>query len=378
MFVHIFIYRLKCLLRDRETVFWTLMFPIILAVLYNLAFSNLNKAEVFKAIDIAVVDNEQYRDDISFKTAMEEASRGEDRLFNLTVASEQDAERMLKDNSIAGYIAAGNPPKLIVRKSGISQSIIKSFIDNYIQTVSAAKSILAENPAAGQELFASIADSRQYVREVSGTSVEPDNVLNYFYSLIAMSCLYGGFFGMREITDIQADISPLAARVNTAPVHKLKAFISSVCAAFLVHVAEMFALLVFLRFVIKVDFGSKTGYVILTTVVGSAAGIAFGALVSAIAKKSENTKVGIIISVSMIGSFLAGMMYQGMKYIVAKNVPVLSWVNPINLVTDAFYRLYYYDGFSRYFLNLGALLIFIFTCCTVIYLIIRRRRYASL
>jgi ABC-2 type transport system permease protein len=378
MFVHIFTYRLKCLLRDRETVFWTFMFPIILAVFYNMAFSGLNKGEVFKAINIAVVDNEQYRDDVSFKTAMEEVSKGEDRLFNLTVTSEQNAERLLQDNSIAGYIVAGNPPKLVVNKSGMNQSIIKNFMDNYVQTVSVAKSILAENPAAGQKLFESIADRRQYVREVSGTSAEPDNVLNYFYSLIAMACLYGGFFGMREITDIQADISPLAARVNTAPVHKLKAFISSVCAAFLVHVAEILTLLVFLRFVIKIDFGTKTGCVLLTAIVGSAAGIAFGALVSAMVKKSENVKVGVIISISMIGSFLAGMMYQGMKYIVAKNVPVLSWVNPINLVTDAFYCLYYYDGFSRYSLNLGALMIFIFACCSAIYLIIRRRRYASL
>jgi ABC-2 type transport system permease protein len=89
-------------------------------------------------------------------------------------------------------------------------------------------------------------------------------------------------------------------------------------------------------------------------------------------------KVGIIISISMTGSFLAGMMYQGMKYIVAKNVPVLSWLNPINLLTDAFYCLYYYDGFSRYFLNILALSIFIVVFCLGVYLIIRRRKYASL
>jgi ABC-2 type transport system permease protein len=378
MFVHIFTYRLKCLLRDRETVFWTLMFPVILAVFFNMALSNVNRGEVFKAINVAVVDNEQYRNDISFKTAMEEASKGEDRLFELTVTSEQNAERLLDDSSIAGYIIVDDPPKLIVKKSGINQSIIKSFMDNYIQTVSAVKSILAENPAAWQGLSASIADRRQYVREVSGTSAKPDNVLNYFYTLIAMACFYGGFFGAREITDIQADISPLAARMNTAPVHKLKAFVYSVCASFLLHVAEMMALLVFLRFVIKVDFGSKTGFVLLTTVLGSAVGIAFGAFTSAIVKKSENIKVGIIICISMTGSFLAGMMYQDMKYIVAKNVPVLSWLNPVNLLTDAFYCLYYYDGFSRYFLNISALSIFIVVFCLGVYLIIRRRKYASL
>ena len=72
--------------------------------------------------------------------------------------------------------------------------------------------------------MSNLGDRQQYITEVSGTSAEPDNILNYFYTLIAMACFYGGFLGMREITDIQADISALAARVNAAPVHKLKPF----------------------------------------------------------------------------------------------------------------------------------------------------------
>ncbi len=40
----------------------------------------------------------------------------------------------------------------------------------------------------------------------------PDNSLSYFYSLIAMACLYGSFWGMNEVTDIQANLSDRAAR----------------------------------------------------------------------------------------------------------------------------------------------------------------------
>ena len=93
-------------------------------------------------------------------------------------------------------------------------------MDNYIQTVSAVKSILAENPSARQEL--SVHRRPAAIREVSNKA-KPDNILNYFYTLIAMARFTADFSG-REIT-ISADISPLAARMNTAPVHKLKAFI---------------------------------------------------------------------------------------------------------------------------------------------------------
>ncbi|HHV99607.1 MAG TPA: ABC transporter permease [Clostridiaceae bacterium] len=378
MFAHIFVNRLKCLLRDRETIFWTMMFPLLLAVFFNLALSNLNNGEIFKAIDIAVVDDNNYQYDQYFKVALDEASKGDDRLFNLTVTSKDNAEKLLNENKIAGYIVVEEPIKLVVNKSGMNQAIIKSFIDNYMQTVSSINSILLKNPAAQQELISSLSERQQYVKEVSGTNAEPNNILNYFYSLIAMACIYGCFFGMREVTDIQADISPLAARVNISPVHKLKAFIYSICASLVIHLFEIFILLMFLRFVLYVDFGPKTGYVLLTAFLGSVMGISFGAFVSAIVKKSENIKIAVLIGVSMTGSFLAGMMYQNMKYTIAQNAPVLSYLNPVNLLTDAFYSLYYYDTFSRYALNMGFLCIFIVIFSLGTYLIIRRRKYASL
>jgi ABC-2 type transport system permease protein len=378
MFAHIFIYRLKCLLRDKETIFWTLLFPLLLAVFFNIAFANLNKGEKFKAINIAVVDDVNYQSNQYFKTALNEASQGDNRLFNLTVASKERADQLLINNSISGYIVVENPINLVVNRSGLNQNIIKSFIDNYMQTVSSVNSILLADPTKQQELLSSLGDRQQYITEISGTAAEPNNILNYFYTLIAMACFYGGFLGMREITDIQADISPLAARINVAPVHKLKTIISSMSASLLIHLTEMLLLLIFLRFVLQVDFGSKIGFVILTTVIGSIAGVTFGALISALVKKSEGIKVAILIGVTMFGSFLAGMMYQNIKYIVAQKIPVLSYLNPVNLLTDAFYCLYYYDTFSRYALNMGILSIFIVIFCVGTYFIIRRRKYASL
>jgi len=386
MFAHIFSYRLRCLLRDKETFFWTLLFPLLLAVFFHLAFSNLSKAEVFKPIAIAVVDDVNYQSNYSFKRALEEVSQGDDRLFNLTTASRERCDQLLNNNSIEGYIFVENTEntiaekqiKLVVKESGLNQNIIKSFIDSYLQTQSAVNSIIQMNPAKQQELLKSLAERKQYLAEVSPSRAEPDNILNYFYTLIAMACLYGSFLGMREITDIQADISALAARINTAPVHKLYALLSSMSASLLVHLTEMALLLVFLRFVLQVDFGPRTGLVLLTTVIGSFTGVFFGAFISALVKKSEGVKVAVMLSVIMTGCFLAGMMFQNMKYIVSQKAPLLSYLNPVNLLTDAFYCLYYYDSLSRYALNMGILCIFTVFFCVATYSIIRRRKYASL
>jgi len=355
------------------------MFPLILGTFFNLSLSNLNKSETFQPIDIAVINDAGYQQNNDFKSVLENISTGSDRLFNLTAASKQDADKLLNDGEIKGYITVGADIGMTVNDSGLSQNIIKSFLDSYKKTSSVTKSIITQDPSSLQKgLLDDLKSQKEYTLEVSGNSAAPNTVLNYFYSLIAMACLYGGFFGMKEVTDIQANISQRAARVNIAPVHKLKMFLVSMSASLLVHFIELLILLAYLRFGFNVDFGAKTGYVLLTTFVGSVIGISFGAFVSALVPKGEGIKVAIMLAVSMTGSFLAGMMYQDIKYIVAQNVPVLSYLNPVNLLTDAFYSLYYYDTFTRYALNMGILSAFILVFCTVSYLIIRRQKYASI
>lgn len=190
--------------------------------------------------------------------------------------------------------------------------------------------------------------------------------------------MYGAFFGTDEVTDIQANISDRAARINVAPVHKLKAFIASSLASYLVLMVNMSILLLFLRFVLGIDFGNRVLLIVLTTFVGSMTGISFGAFISSLVKKGENLKVSIIITVSMTGSFLAGMMYAQMKYIVYDKAPLLAYINPVNLITDSFYSLYYFEDLSRYFMNILILMFMTIVFSLGTYLVLRRRKYASL
>ena len=260
----------------------------------------------------------------------------------------------------------------------MNQSIIKSFIDNYMQSSATFKSIMAEDPSKAAQIADSLGDRRTYVQQTKLPGGEPNYVVNYFYSLIAMACFYGGFMGMREISDIQANISPIAARVNVAPVHKLKTFIFSSAASLLILFSEMLILLGYVTLVLKVQFGGRIGYILLTTFIGSIAGLTFGSFVSVLVKKSTGAKIGILIAVTMLCSFLSGMMQQNIKYLISRDMPLLSWINPLNLLTDAFYSLYYYDTLTRYGLNMMILMGFILVFGSVTYFIIRRRKYASL
>ncbi|MCO7126698.1 ABC transporter permease [Sporolactobacillus shoreicorticis] len=380
MFTHIFIYRFKCLIRDRQLVFWTLLFPILLGTFFYMAFSNLNNEETFKPIDAAVVNDSAYQQDSQLRMVMQSVSKGKDRLFNLKTASNQaEADNWLKQDKIDGYYTSGEEIKLTVKETGISQSIMKSFVDQYRTSSSAVTNIAKKNPKALQNgLLKDVGEQRSYTKEVSGGSAEPNNVLNYFYSLIAMACLYGSFWGMKEVTDIQADITDRAARVNMAPVHKLEAFLAGSCAALIILFVEIMILLAYLQFGLNISFGQRTGYVLLTALIGSVLGISFGAFIGAVIKAGEGLKIACLIVVTNLGSFLAGMMYMNMKYLIATYVPPLAWLNPVNLLTDAFYALYYYDSLHRYALNMGMMVLFIIFFCAGTYLIVRRRKYASI
>jgi ABC-2 type transport system permease protein len=381
MFVHIFTYRLKCLMRDWETILWTMVFPLVLATLFYMAFSNLYTNEIFNPINIAVVNDEQYVKNKSFRAALEEVSTGDGKLFNLSETTVDEADKLLNENLIDGYIVVEMPIKLVVNNSGVNQSIIKSFIDTYMHASSAVETILTTEPmesARIQKIIDDIGNREKYVSEKKSAGGEPNTILLYFYTLIAMTCFYGGFFGMREINDIQADISNVAARVNAAPVHKIKAFLSSAAASVLIQTAEILILISYLMFVLKIDFGNKTGFVLLTAFIGVNLGFSFGAFISAVVKKSEGVKVAAIVGVTMICCFFAGMMQHEIKYIVSQKAPIFSYINPLNLLTDSLYSLYYYDTFSRYFKNIILLTVFIAVFCSGTYLIIRRRKYASI
>lgn len=383
MFLHNYIYRLKCIIRDRELIFWTLLFPIILATFFNLAFANLSEAEKFAQINIAVVDNEEFQKNAPFQRVLKtlfttNEDKDQEGLFNIRYTSKEEGDKLLNDKEIEGYIYCDNGIKLVVKESGLNQTILKNFIDEFKQTSSTVETIMEHNPKLMQSgLLDRIGHRTNFLKEVALSKSSPDTVVNYFYTLIAMACMYGGFWGLKEVTAIQANLSPQGARINVAPIHKFKVFIVCILAAISVQLFEIILLLAYLTLVLKISFGNQIGYIILTCIVGTITGVTYGAFISSIIKE-EGLKIGALIGSSMTMSFLAGMMYDKMKYIISTRAPILGYVNPVNLITDCFYSLYYYDTNSRFFTNIVILCVFIaiFSLCT--YLVLRRQRYASL
>lgn len=376
MFRHIFYYRLLSGLRDKQTLFWAFLFPIILATLFSFAFADLNADEVFNQVKIAVVENEVWEQDMMFQQVIEQLSEGENALFSTQILSAAEAESLLQNNEIVGYIIPDSTLEVVIRYSGLRQSMLKVFADEYMQTSSTITKLMQDNP--GIDVRTLMPDTSNLVVDKPASSSAPDNTFVYYYALIAMACLYGGFWGFREVTAAKANLSAQGARICVSPVSKLRQFLYAMSAAFLIHFASILVLLLYLTQIIGVNFGDQIGYILLASLIGSSLGVSIGALICVVGNHGEGVKSAILIGFSMLMSFFSGLMIADMKYIVNKSFPLLRWINPANLISDAFYSLYYYETLQRYWQNVAAMLILQLVISTAIVMIMRRQRYASI
>ena len=393
MFIHNFKYALKTLFRNKMLIFWTYAFPIILGTFFNMAFSNIENSEKLEIIDIAIVENEQFKNKKILKEVFATLSdeQNEDRLFDTQYVTEEKAKELLQNNEVIGYlIMEEEKPKLIFQANGIDQTVFKYVTEEITQNEEMVNN-LAENEIKseiGQGNY-NLDYEKIYqnaLEKIENEESKVKNIANHnlsytmieFYTLIAMACLYGGMLGMVAINQNLANMSSNGKRVSIAPISKGKVVLSTCLAGYVAQIIGLVLLFAYTIFVLKVDYGDNIPFIILLGAVGSLAGLSMGLAIGTLIKSNENKKTGVLIAVTMLGCFLSGMMGITMKYMVDKNFPIINKINPASMITDGFYSLYYYDTLDRYYFNIASLLIFVVLAIFISYISLRRQKYDSI
>jgi ABC-2 type transport system permease protein len=107
-------------------------------------------------------------------------------------------------------------------------------------------------------------------------------------------------------------------------------------------------------------------------------GLFFGAAVGVWVNKSTGVQDAITTSFTLISTFLSGMMIVEIKGLIVKKVPIVPYINPVSLISDSFYSLYYYDDLDRFYVNTSILLFMSVALGVISYLGLRRKTYASI
>lgn len=391
MFIHNLKYTIKTLFKNKVLIFWTFAFPIILGLFFNMAFSNIEKDEKLQVFDIAVVNNNQFQKEKIYQETLKELSHGEDKLFNIKYVSQKKAAKLLNNFDIKGYIIfKSDKPEVVIKENGTYQTIIKFVIteinQNKIMIENLSKKEVENKITNGNFSITQEKIVDNILNKIKNEKIELQNISNSnlsymqieYYTLIAMACMYGGMLGLTAINNSLANMSSKGKRISVSPNKKSVIVLSSAIGSYIVSLVGLVLLLVFLKLILKVDFGDNAFLVILLSMIGNLAGISLGVLIASIFRVSEGAKTGITIAITMFLSVLSGMMGVTLKYVIDKNIPVVNLINPNNLITDGFYSLYYYDTLNRYFRDISYLLIFIIICLTISFVSLRREKYDSI
>lgn len=374
MFKHNLKYSLKILLKNKSLIFWTFIFPILLGTLFKMAFSNIENSETLKIIDIAVVNDVNFNNDVTLKETIKYLSdeTNEDKLFNTKYVDKYSASELLKNNDISGYIEVKNNNVIVnVNKSGINETIIKYVVDEVIRNNKIYENFIRE----GRNPYEITSAVKAKLNNISNENLSYTNI--EFYTLLAMTALYGGLISMFISNKHQPNISAVGKRTSISCIKKSTLIFTNLLASYIIEVIGLFIVLAYTIFVLKADFGSNLPLVIVVTLAGALAGLAIGLVISLL-KVKENAKTGILIGTTMMMSFFSGMYGITMKYVIDKNIPVINKINPTSLITDAYYSLYYYDTYSRYITNLVLLLLISGLLIGVSIIKLRRNRYDSI
>lgn len=378
MFGHLYKYRLKSLLRMKEDIFWCLFFPIILCTCFFAAFSGISdKTNNFHSIPTAVVYE---KENAIFKATLDAVSKSDtqgEEFLNVTETDGASAKSLLKDGKVDAIIYVGDEISMTVAKSGLNQTAVQSFLDEFEQKSSLISDIVKENPDKLVSLIGNIFSSRTYISEKKLTDSPMDEMSVYYFSLIGMAALFGGFLGSSVARQMQPNITPEGMRKSTAPVKRHTMIAAEFLAAYTLQLISMAILLFYMICILRINLGSEAGYVALTCAAGSLVGIASGIFVGSLPVK-ENVQIAIFLVYSLGSSFLSGLMIHPIKIWIEKSVPIINRINPATLIQDALYSLVIYNTHERFFTNIITLTVISVILCTLSYLMTRRKNYANL
>lgn len=358
MFKHLYKYFIKVLIREKSLVFWIMLYPVLLGSFFHLAFKNIDKQSSFEKIDMGLVASEKslYKHILNDKEMK--------KYFIVKSISKDEASKMLKDKKLDAYFVE-EEKKLYFKGVGFKETLIKSIFNEINNNIS----LYEKNPKVLSMKTKTIIKDNNPSSKISRINIP-------FYNIIAMIAIYGGLLSMYLVNLTLPELNEVGKRIAISKVSKF-ILVLSVFAASLTFLLLAQAILFEFLNLINIRF---TGYflkALLIAVLGSVAGLALGIFVASSLKVKEKTKTSIMLSISLFGCFLSGMMALDIKYLIDTKFPIINKINPVAMITDALYTLYYYQDNTRYIFNVISIIIFTIIMFFLSVRALRRKSYDS-
>ena len=345
--LQLYLMYVKSILRKKAFYLWNLLFPLVFSIVLFVIVNNLGNVEQFHTISVGFVAKDKGMEyEQLLEVLMKKRSINGMMVFQVKECALEEGMALFNEEKVDGLIVLEDGIKLHMNQNGMNQSILKSYLEQYQQLVSIN---FSENKENGETI------SWDIIRDVilSDTFIEQemekvawDNSMLYFFTLIGMSCLLTLELGFILGDYVLPNQSVLAARLRCSCISRYKYFIAGLFASFTMAFCALVILMLFIRYGLGYDIPLDNSLIWSILIFGILFGILFGYIICAFLKEKRHWKNTIAMAIITIFSFLAGIVRMDVKYYIKQNYEIFTYINPVNLISDAFYHLLYLKSYS--------------------------------
>ena len=413
----------RTLLLTPSAVVWTLIFPIVLATVFNFMFEPMRSTGSVEAVDVAVVADDAWEDS-PFSQVVDTLSEADEPLLAVhPVATEQEARELIAEGSVAGaYIvdAAGNEgnaeqsgsdeldavdaagpadaagaasgsgtaagssdvststssagstgaPRIILAPAGsgtgsdasydVNRAILESVVTSYLQSEALIEELATHDPVALSDptTIENALGLSVSVREVSLTHAQPDSMVRFYYALLGMASIFAAQLAGESVWHLQPTSSAAGARRAVSGTSRMRLLIPTIGACWAISTTFLAIAFGYICLTAHIDFSGREGLCLVGIAASSLLSCGIGALVGALpGRMGSDSRRGILTALTCLLSLFAGLYGEPTMELadtVAHVFPAATWLNPVCLIRDLFYTVYYYDTLVPFSLRLAA------------------------
>lgn len=413
----------RTLLLTPSAVVWTLIFPIVLATVFNFMFEPMRSTGSVEAVEVAVVADDAWKDS-PFSQVVDTLSEADEPLLAVhPVATEQEARELIAEGSVAGaYVvdAAGNEgnaeqsgsdeldavdaagpadaagaasgsgtaagssdvststssagstgaPRIILAPAGsgtgsdasydVNRAILESVATSYLQSEALIEELATHDPVALSDptTIENALGLSVSVREVSLTHAQPDSMVRFYYALLGMASIFAAQLAGESVWHLQPTSSAAGARRTVSSTSRMRLLIPTIGACWAISTTFLAIAFGYICLTAHIDFSGREGLCLVGIAASSLLSCGIGALVGALpGRMGSDSRRGILTALTCLLSLFAGLYGEPTMELadtIAQALPAATWLNPVCLIRDLFYTVYYYDTLVPFSLRLAA------------------------
>ena len=410
----LFVHTVRMLLRRRDVLIWVVLFPLALATLFQIMFSNFDEYYRVEPASCVVVDDENYRSPqaMFFREMLDAVSEpDDDQVLSVSmVATPDEGRAAVLAGDAAACITVDNEglPSMQVSPLSVSsttgsldQSIVRAVLDQYRQTYAEMKQTFMAQPLAqgmqvapSQESFESFAatpgmqeaasafmSDAVKTQQVDVLRVESSSTIRYFYALMGFASLMSITVTICAVSATRANTSAVGARRQVAGVSPAKQMAVTMAASFVAVFGCLLLAFAYMRFVLGVEFGGRDGLAVVAIATCALMSTALGAAIGAIPSMPTPGKEGLATGITCLCALFAGLYGEPSMQLadqIAQHAPWAALINPAAQAANAFYDLTYYDSLAPFFWTMCVLLVMAAAFFAVAAVLMRRQNYERL